>query len=197
MTLPFDFSHFSDKQRVILLVCIAIIFLGGGVGISSLKKAPIAPPSTPQPETTIPTIPASFGLTPANKTLKTGETLSLSLSLASGDFAVDAVDLILTYDPQLLKAKEIVQGTIFDLYPIKQIDNKEGRIQLSAASGLKEGKITGFSGTEEFGNITFETLKASTSAQITIDSNSIAAASGKNVLSLDENAKAQFTITAD
>jgi len=194
-----NFSHFSNKQKAILLVCTAIIFLGGGIGISSLKKAPIAPPSTSQPETTIiPTpVPAFFSLTSENKILKVGETFSLSLSLSSGDFAVDAVDLILTYDPELFKAQKITPGTIFDLYSVKQIDNQQGKVQLSATSGLKKGKVVGFSGAKEFGVISFEALKASTGAQIIIDFNSIAAAGGKSVLNLDENTQINYTITTE
>jgi len=195
-----NFNHFSDKQKAILLICIAVIFLGGGVGIGALKKAPIAPPSTSQPETTIvpPTpIPAFFTLTSENETLKVGETFSLSLSLDSGDFTIDAVDLILSYDPELFKAQKITPGTVFDLYPIKQIDNQQGQVQLSAASGLKEGKVVGFSGANEFGVISFEALKASTSAQIIIDFNSIAASGGKSVLNLDENTEINYTITTE
>lgn len=199
MKLPINFNQFSEKQKVVLLVCVATIFLGIGIGLVTARKTPPPPsPAVRLPEPiAVPTpIPASFRLEPSAKTLKVGETLSLSLSLTTGNFPADAVDAILTYDPTLFKAEKILPGKIFSQYLIKQIDNKKGRVQLSAAAELKEGKITSFSGQGEYGAITFRALKATplSGAQILLDPNSVVASAGKNILELEESAEGIYTI---
>jgi len=122
--------------------------------------------------------------------------LSLSLSLSTGDFTVDAVDLILTYDPEILKVEKVTEGEIFTQYPIRQTDNEKGRVQLSAAAGLTEGKVTGFSGQGQYGVIVFRALKETPEGTaITINSNSIAASAGKNKLDLDNSPGGRYIIT--
>jgi len=199
--LPIKFDHFSQKQKVVLLVCVAVIFLGIGIGLTAPKKT-VPPPSlfsssglTNLLPTAEPTpFPALFTLEPTSKTLKVGESLSLALTLNSGAFTIDAVDAILNFDPAVLKAEKITPGKIFSQYPIKQIDNKKGKVQLSAAAEIKNGKVVSFSGEGEYGSVTFRTLKATDSAQIVFDINSIVASAGKNVLDLKESKGGNYII---
>lgn len=189
--------RFSEKQKIILLVCVALIFLGLGVGLAAYKRPAPSPPAPPvqRAATSTPApLPAAFILDPTAKTVKVGETLSLSLTLTTGSFSVDAVDAILTYDPTVFQATKVVPGKIFGQYPIKQFDNKEGKVQLSAAAQLEENKVAGFSGAGEYGTVSFKALKATDSAQIAFDTNSIAASAGKDRLDLTKGIGGNYQI---
>lgn len=197
MDLPIKFDHFSQGQKIVLLVCVAVIFLGLGIGLSLRQPAP-APPSSQLGKllpTAAPTpVPSLLKLDPSAQTLKVGETLSVTLSLSSGDEEIDAVDAIVNFDPAVFRVEKIVPGKIFTLYPIKESDNKSGQVQLSAAAEIKESKITSFRGSGELGTIVFRALKAASSTEVSWDTNSIAAFNGQNILDLEKSEGGNYEV---
>lgn len=119
--------------------------------------------------------------TPQNLTTKAAEaTATLSLSPASGDFAftpgtsypvgiiidsagkaVDGVDVIVNFDPKLVRVEggKVSTTNLFEQYMVNSVDNVKGQIKLGALTFTAK-PVTGIVGTFKFtplvaGNLTF------------------------------------------
>lgn len=199
MNLPIDFKAFSQRQKVILLVCIAVIFLGLGLVLTAGRQAepvPLAsrvpPASRPTPVPTL--VPANFTLIPATATVKKGEKLTLSLRLNSGQYSIDAADAVLSFDPKVFKAEKLTPGKLFGQYPVKRIDNKLGEVQLSGAGEIKEGAVSAFSGEDEYGTLVLTALASSSSTPVSFTSKSVCASKGQSCLNLAKTSGGNYVI---
>lgn len=149
---------------------------------------PAAPPGTP---TSTPT-PAGgqnlafFTVTPSTSTIKKGQTLTLSLSLTTGDFEVDAIDLVLRFNPLFLKAESITPKINSLQYTAQTIDNGTGTVIVKAAGKIQNGQVIGFRGTGEYAKIVFQALETTSSTSVSFNNNSIVASAGINRLDLNK-----------
>lgn len=126
---------------------------------------------------------AFFTINPPTNTVRQGETLTLSLTLNTGDYEIDAIQLKLNFDPQFLQATSIIPGTIFPQYTNQQVVNSQVRVY--AAGEIKNGQVVGFKGTGEYAQIVFQVSTTIGSTQITFDQDCIAGGGGTNLNLLD------------
>lgn len=172
---------------------------------SSYSTSPATEPTlTPTPPVSKPTPtptpagggganPAFFTIIPSVSTIKKGETLPLSLSLTTGDFEIDSVDLILKFNPMFFKINSVQKGSVLPQYPVQKIEGN--KITVSAAAEIQDGQVVGFKGEGEYVKIIFQALAVTDSTQITFDSNSVAAGAGINRLNLDKCQPGDYQIT--
>lgn len=94
---------------------------------------------------------ASIILTVPKTTYKVGEKIPVSINIDSTK-ATDGTDVILTYNPSLLKVTvPVAVGTIYDDYPLNSVDEKTGKVSISGISSTPDGKIVqGVFGTATF-----------------------------------------------
>lgn len=146
-------------------------------------KTPKAKPPLPKPVSTPPkgeVKKASLSLVPNQKELKVGQTFSLGIEIKTGDFKVDTVDVILSFDPSLLMVEKITPGQFFAEYPIQK--KEKGKILLTGTVGISGKQKGGVKGRGDFASVTFRTL-ASGSAKIYFDQKrTVVASRGENVL---------------
>jgi hypothetical protein len=129
---------------------------------------------------------ASLSLAPQNQMVKEGETFLVTVNINTGDYNVDTVDVVLTFDPQILSVEEISQGLFFANYPIKKWE--EGKVIITATIEPEQSQIGGIKGEGPFATITFKALTDGV-AQVNFDNNSLVAAQGENVLGKTEETK--------
>jgi hypothetical protein len=105
-------------------------------------------------------------------TYKTGDQVTLDLTMDSGESHIIGVDAIIKYPEDLIKVDTIVPTTTFDLYPLQTAKNGEIKV-----SGLKNPE-TYVSGSQKIATITLEFLKQGQAAltfvyspMSTVDSN--------------------------
>jgi len=193
--------NFSQRQKVLLLIGLVIVFLGVGIALGGSRQPVPQLTGTgsklsiePSPVVTPVPIPARLSLIPATATIKKGGKLTLSLRLNGGSHKVDALDVVLVFDPKVFRAEVVTPGKIFSQYPVKKIDNKTGLVQLSAAGEIKGGNLTTFSGEEEYGQVVFTGLSATSSSKISFGPKSIVAAKGKSVLDLQRSSGGTYAV---
>ncbi|MDD4351749.1 MAG: cohesin domain-containing protein [Candidatus Gracilibacteria bacterium] len=97
---------------------------------------------------------ASFGFSQEEVSLNVGEEVTVDMVLNS-EVAIDAVDALLIYDEEMLSLERASKGEIFEIYPFKVVDNKEGEAKISAAS-----RDNFFTGTGTYATLTFKALQA-------------------------------------
>lgn len=129
---------------------------------------------------------AFFTITPSTSTIKKNETLTFILTLNTGDFEVDAIDLILKFDPVFLKAESITPKINSLQYTAQTIDNGTGSVIAKAAGKIQNGQVIGFRGTGEYIKIVFQALEITGSTPVSFDSNSIVTSAGVNRLDLNK-----------
>lgn len=136
----------------------------------------------------------TFALSPERGTFAVGEPFDVSLEVHTNGRAVSAIDMILVYDPRILRpdmkklADAPVQATssaLFDAYPNNTVDRNGGRIELSAIRSVGRS----FTGSGTVGKIRFIPLnkgkaevKFSFEQGNTTDSNAADAESGKDIV---------------
>ena len=79
--------------------------------------------------------PGALSLSPSTETLnfKSGSYYSSGLVISSGDQAVKRVDVQVQFDPTLVMVDpQINSGSVLDTTTLSQVDNRQGRIYLSA-----------------------------------------------------------------
>ena len=79
-----------------------------------------------------PVLASSLMLNPPFGNVEQGKDLSIDVVLKASGEVVDGVDVMLTFDPKILKVKEIKKGTIFSNYPKEVVDG--GQLRMSALS---------------------------------------------------------------
>lgn len=133
---------------------------------------------------------STLSLNASKDSLRVGETVTVSIDVSS-KVATDGLDIIMLYDPKLLSVvtgadkSAVTLGTIYNDYPLNQVDEKAGRIAVSGITSKAGGVVAkGVLGTVMF------TAKAPGKAKIafdftlgsTTDSNVIETKTAKDVL---------------
>ncbi len=130
-------------------------------------------PTPPPVQITAPVVkvkPAIVSLVAPTNTIKVGEKVTVSINISS-DKKTDGTDLLITYDPKLLSVETVggtkqpvIAGTIYNDYPLNSVDEKLGRITVSAITDTKGGVLAD----GLFGSVVF-VGKAAGNAQISLD----------------------------
>ncbi|MBI4036314.1 hypothetical protein HY386_00350 [Candidatus Daviesbacteria bacterium] len=88
--------------------------------------------------------------------IKVGDIVSVRVRVITGGRPTTGTDLVLRYDPKILEAASdgsIVKGTIYDEYPLINVDNEAGVIRIS---GVESATGTdSFNGVADFATINF------------------------------------------
>jgi len=115
---------------------------------------------------------AQLWLLPTQVKIKQGEEVEVRVFLVSKINEVGGVDLVLKYEPELIKivGNTIKPGTIFDYYRDRIVDNRRGIIRISSSGKFKgEGTFATFTiKGKEKGNGKIEIVSPKTSADSTI-----------------------------
>ncbi len=136
-------------------------------------------------------IPTTISLESDKKDLRIGDEFTMRINLAS-DKKTYGTDIILNYNPQFLKVKEsavgqgpVSVGSFYDEYPSNTLDDKLGKIRISAISNKEGGELA----QGELGTVTFVATKSgSTQVEIefvrgsTSDTNILESTNGEDVL---------------
>jgi len=123
------------------------------------------PTATPTPPTAG-TNPAFFTITPTSASIKKNETLTLVFTLNTGDFEIDGVDLVLSFESEFLETKSITPKITSLDYNEPVIDNNAGTVKISAAGRIQGGTVVGFKGISEYSEIEFLALETTNSTTI-------------------------------
>ncbi len=96
-----------------------------------------------------------------------GEKFFLKVNLFTGGTISGGADVILAYDPSKLTAlkSDLVAGTIYEEYPLLEVDQSQGLIKVSGISGPKG---TGFIGSGVLATVGFS-AKAAGAVPITVE----------------------------
>lgn len=170
--------------KLLFLIIALVIVFEIYLGVKSLN-APKPKRVAIQPMTD-----GKITLTTPKSEYRVGERIPLSIRVFTGGNYVSGVDLVLKYDNKLIQASGsgIVASTgMFDEYPLKQVDDKLGSIQLS---GIVNSKSKGFNGGGVFANINL-VARSKGSAKFTVDfkpgltneSNIVDSRTGQDILS--------------
>lgn len=119
-------------------------------------------------------------LNPETVNLAKDQIFNLEIVLDPGNHQVDAVDAILSYDPDLLEATGLAPAGLFPVYPIQEF--AQGKVQLSAFGLTKEGKKMTVSKKGSLGTVTFKAKAQSGETTVSFSPDSIVAAKGESVL---------------
>lgn len=175
----------TQKKTVILLL-IGFLFIASVVvgslmsrgktnDAASMKKDQTSTGAQTTPSTTL-------TLSPAETTLRVGQSTTMTIDLAS--VPVAATDIVLSFDPEILSVSDVKNGDVF----ARVIRNKveDGKLVFSAsvdpnnAENLKAGKVLTFKVTAK---------KASDSALLQfVQGDTITALNGENTLGVTNGA---------
>lgn len=180
-----QFSNLGQKQKLLILGILAFSFvfgLGGQIGFQKLTNKPTP---TPLPSPTEIPLPAYLELTSVEKTIEPGATFSATLNIDSPNQGVEAGDFVINFDPNYLNVATLSSGNYFGLYPIKNIGTESAKI--SGIANLVNNRFIIPKGKGIIATFVFETLQASDSTKVKINTDkTIVASGGKNIL---ENTK--------
>ena len=140
---------------------------------------PSSPSQTPPPVTKKEPALATLSLVPENQTVKAGSTFLVTINFKTGDYKVDTVDAVLSFDPKLLAVEKISPGMFFAEYPIKKW--QDGQVMLTGTIGAQGKQTGGAKGEGALGTIKFKALTPG-SASVRFAKNSLVVTKGKNVL---------------
>lgn len=191
-TPPSTTSGPSKRNIVkILFIVMGVLIVGelAWAAYTLTRPLPVAQESTtvaktvasPTPSPT-PTASLSFQ---GPTTATVGATIKVDVILKSSE-PTDGADALIKYDPAMLTAQAPTAGTLYQEYPSRTVDAKNGLVVLS---GLTSQGSTGFSGTGTLGTLTFKALKAGQTtlsidytAGATTESNVIGSGISKDIL---------------
>lgn len=202
MTLDDEKAKKMRKTLVTLgIIAIAVI---GGVIAANLAK------DTTEKATTYADVPvgsASLVLSPATKSVKVGDEITLDVVLNTGSDKTTGSDLSLRYDPALLEVLDndsqvagvqITAGTLFDFVPQNTVTLATGLIEFSAAQQPTSQAVVAADG--KLATITFKAKAAGTAnvrfdftAGSTSDTNVIQPSDGRDLLNTVEDAQIKIT----
>ncbi len=136
----------------------------------------------------------TFALSPESGNSLVGQPFEVALMIHTNGRSVSAVDMLLEYDPRMLRAEPrggttsavfATASALFDAYPNNQLDRAAGRISLSAIRSVG----TSFNGSGIVGKVRFVPLTKGKAGvhftytpEGTTDSNAADVQSGKDVL---------------
>lgn len=196
-------SLFQSKALLIILVLVIALLSVGGYLLYNQARGNSTSPTTVD-ATTQPVAPLSGGkiiLVSDNTSYKVGEEFLVNIRVDTGGYTTDGTDLVIKYDPTILEStseKAFEKGPIYQDYPVINIDNQNGMIQVSGIASLNKTPY-GFNGIDTFGILKMRAKKAgSGSLDITFaqgstgDSNIIETSQSKDVLESVQNLKLTF-----
>ena len=106
---------------IIFIVTISSIFLGVYLNKNNQQQAP----ATQQPSETLPsdqeTGSTTLSLSPVATSVQVGEETQVSVLL--GKSSVQAVDVVVTFDPTMFEASNIVNGDVYEDMLIKKVED--------------------------------------------------------------------------
>ena len=114
---------FLLKPLFIILVFIAAIWLIGFLN----REAPSTPLS-------------SLRLSPNEKEFKNGQEFKIDIILKT-DQEINGADAVLSFDKKILEVIEIQPGSIFPIYPRKNIDPEKGRVEITGVKTIKDKRV--------------------------------------------------------
>ena len=141
-----------------------------------------------------PVVASSLSLQTDEAKIAVGNDQSVAIVLDTNEKETVGADIVVTYDFQKLKLKEITEGLMFSQY-VKENNDKEGKVMIS---GVIDPAKKSYKGKDTFATLKFETLKEG-KADVRIefsegsrnDSN-IADRNGNDILTSVENQEIQI-----
>lgn len=173
---------------VCLIIGIGIPFIIEKLNISPFKRPPtiIQEVSTNVTPTNSVVIPASLNLSSDKSSYKIGDIVTISINLDSGTYGVGAADFVITFDPKVLKPRQITPGNYFKVIANKSIQSDF--VKISAMAEVTDTNINFPSGKGKVATIQFDTLSQSAKTGITFDpQKTVVASDGKNILDKTQN----------
>ncbi|MBI4130393.1 hypothetical protein HY468_03695 [Candidatus Roizmanbacteria bacterium] len=104
---------------------------------------------------------ASFALSPTTKTAAIGETFTVDVVANTGGSEVSGADMYITFDSNKLTLLDIQNGTIFEQYVGKEINNATGKASISGLVGFES---TLFSGSGTYATLQFKAIDSGAAA---------------------------------
>jgi len=104
---------------------------------------------------------ASLALSPSSSSVTNGQTFDVAITLNTGGANTSGTDISLRFDKDKLNIVDIRNGTIYDQYVGKNINNTTG---IATISGLASSADSLFTGTGTFATITFRAVGSGTAA---------------------------------
>jgi len=148
---------------VVFVVIVALAwFLRGGTQQANTNANNITPTINPLK---LHDYPAVMRLEPSSDTLSVGNSVTVRVIIEASNKSLDGADAIILYDPNLLGAS-ITSTEGFPQYPIKRVNNDEGKITLTGVT--YEAKPAPIATDLIFAEISFVAKKAG-KASITLD----------------------------
>lgn len=141
------------KKKIFAVIVLLLILASIPIGVYLVKR---------QQEIRLRAAPATvLSLTPATGEYDVGETFTINVSVNTGENLIVSADIILNYDPLVLKGLSITRGTFLENVQEIQnvIDNDTGKIIYSIYTANENAK----SGTGTLASISFEGKAAGTS----------------------------------
>lgn len=179
-----EHSKKNFLARVILPIFGLIILIELVIGVRTLlSPVPITSAAKLQPLSA-----AKIYLISDKNSVNIGDTVRVTVRVATGGHATDGTDVNLKYDPNLLTASQsgFTKGSIYSEYPVVNFDNKNGQIKVSGIAAPNQG---GFNGLGAFGVVSFTAKKAGATqvsveyeGGVTTKSNIIETDTAKNLL---------------
>lgn len=148
---------FASQQDILARVTSGAVTVQGGIG-----GQPTATPtsvSTPIPTPTTPATGASLSLSPATSTSALDAEFTVAVNLDTFGAQTAGADLAFIFDPARLSLVDITQGSLYDIYVGKTIDNTAGK---GAISGLASSTTSTFSGAGTFATLRFRGIQNGT-----------------------------------
>lgn len=184
-------KRFFSVPKIIFIVLGVILLAEVIYAVKVLSSPTPTPPLPKKPAVTSKAL-AKISLTIPKADFKAKDVIPVSVTVDTGEKAVDGMDLIIRFDPNVLEASSggIVKGKIFDDYPASSVDSKKGIISISGISNLNNS----FKGVGQFAVIN---LKAKSSSKTfltidfqkgaTVDSNLVETGTSNDILEAVEN----------
>lgn len=172
--------RFPWGPKLIFVILGVVLLIEIIFAIKTLTKPLPPPPPKLQPLTG-----AKLVLVSPKTSYNVGDTVPVTVRLATGGRSTTGTDLILKFDPKVLEATQgaIRRGSIYEEYSVTQLDSK-GTVTVSGISSQK-----GYNGIGLFGSVIFKAkAKGQTKISIdfqkdsTTDSNVVEAGTAKDIL---------------
>lgn len=183
-----NFKKYFSRPKIIFAIFGVVVVIEV---IYAIRTLTLPAPPPPAPKTSIQSTVAKISLSTYNTVPKINETVAIPVFVDTGTHTVSGMDLIVKYDPKFLEATPagLIKGKIFDEYPLKAIDVKNGIISISGVA-----VAAGFKGSGQFAEINFRAKTAGKTSVIvdftkdlTTDSNLVDSTNSKDVLGQVDN----------
>lgn len=141
----------------------------------------------------------TLSLDPPRKSVKVGETFSVTIMVDAGGKKLSGVDAVLFYDAnKVVPEGKIIPGTLFPSYPLQKISTSAGKISITGT--MTSNSQQPFTGKGIFATLNFKAMSAGEALFAfdfmrgsTIDSNFVEFSSGKDLLESVSNGR--YTIS--